>query len=136
MHEHMPNTYCFKETLADAAGSIIMTCFSPEANCMLPEVTEVLSYLPDPNPYVLPPIIRDLEHTRHIFRLHFATSSRRSYRRFILDSASDAPEPIPQEIQAPVEEGGSSTSSVPAAEELPVGTITPPPLTNDPPKKN
>lgn len=112
-----------------------MTCFSPEANCMLPPVTDVLSYIPDPNPYVLPPIIRDLEQTHHVFRLHFATGSRRGYMRFILDSASDAPLPVLPDIQTHVEEGAPSASSVPAAEELHIGTITPPPFTADPKEK-
>lgn len=81
-------SYCFKATKADDTGSVLVTCFSPEANSLLPsKVTELLSYIPDP------PIIRDLENTRHVFHVHLAKASRRGFPRFILDGAQDIPLP-------------------------------------------
>lgn len=98
-----PNySYCFKVTLADETGNIIMTCFSPEANSLMTtSVTELLTYIPDPDPYVFPPLILALLNTTHIFHIHLAKGSRRGLPRFILDGAENPdipalPPPEPQ----------------------------------------
>ncbi|PWA48597.1 hypothetical protein CTI12_AA489050 [Artemisia annua] len=136
-----PNyTYNFKATLEDDTGSIIVTCFSPQANSLLLPVTEVLSYVPDPDPYTLPPIIKDLQHTRHIFTVHIAPGSRRGNTKFILDHAADVPQLALPDIPTPVEETCSSTtlpqhSPEQVVTELPIVQITPPPQTDDPNEK-
>ena len=72
----LSDRYNFKATLKDDTGTIVVTCFSPQANSLLFPVTEVLSYMADPDPYTLPPIIKDLEQTMHVFTLHIAPGSR------------------------------------------------------------
>ncbi|PWA42991.1 nucleic acid-binding, OB-fold protein [Artemisia annua] len=127
--------YCFKATIADDTGSVIVTCFSPEADSLLlSTVTELLSYIPDPDPYVLPPIIRDLENTRHVFHVHVAKGSRRGFVRFILDGAEDIPLPAPPEVlpvlpEVPphTEETESSATETPTATEIGPENLTPPP---------
>ena len=53
------DSYCFKVTIVDAKGSVLVTCFSPEADSLIPStVHDLLSYTPDPNPYVLPSLIQ------------------------------------------------------------------------------
>lgn len=125
-----PNTnysYYFKATLADMTGGVIMTCFSPEENSMLPAITEVLSYTPDPDPHVLPSIIRDLENRKRTICLHFATCCRRGYPKLILDSAADAPPPMLPAVPRSAHEATTSSTVEPLAEEIPTEMITPPP---------
>ncbi|PWA96572.1 nucleic acid-binding, OB-fold protein [Artemisia annua] len=100
----VPNySYCFRMTLGDDTGTIILTCFSPEANTLLASstVTDLLSYIPEPNPYEIPAVIYDLQNTTHIFHVHLAKGSRRGFPRYILDGAEDAPlpalPPVPQQ---------------------------------------
>lgn len=102
-----PNySYCFRITLADDTGNIILTCFSPEANSLITtSVTELITYIPDPDPYVFPPLILALQNTTHIFHIHLAKGSRRGMPCFILDAAENVdlpalPQPPPQ-IQEP-----------------------------------
>lgn len=82
-----------KAIIADVTGSILVTCYSPQAHSLLPPITKLLSYA-DPNPYKLPAIIKDLEHTKRKFVLHFAKGSRKRFPRFILDDAKDADPPM------------------------------------------
>ncbi|PWA67128.1 nucleic acid-binding, OB-fold protein [Artemisia annua] len=137
---HTPNyTYNFKATLADDTGSIVVTCFSPEANSLLLPVTEMLSYA-DRDPYILPPLIKDLEHTEHVFTVHIAPGSRRGNTKFILDHAADAPQPTSPNILTPVEQMRLPTHvlehpSENVVTEMPITQITPPPETDDPAEK-
>lgn len=108
-----PNyTYNFKATLSDVTGSIVVTCFSPEANSLLLPVTELLSYVSDPDPYTLPAIIKGLEHTKHIFTVHIAPGSRRGKTKFILQNAADAPQPTLPNIPTPTQQVCSSTAVI------------------------
>ncbi|PWA40831.1 hypothetical protein CTI12_AA558580 [Artemisia annua] len=105
-------TYSFRATVADVTGSIIVTCFSPEANSLLLPITEMLSYIPDPDPQ----------------------------HKFILDHAADAPPPALPDIPIPSDLGCSSTTDLPESEEqvlteMPMADITPPPNTDDAAKK-
>ncbi|PWA95179.1 Endoplasmic reticulum, stress-associated Ramp4 [Artemisia annua] len=144
-----PNyTYNFKATLVDVTGSIVVTCFSPEANSLLLPVTELLSYVSDADPYTLPEIIRDLEHTKHIFTVHIAPGSRRGNTKYILEDAADAPQPTlptaPPTVHQPLspttvteQPPDTSPPETPPAElveqelgivsEMPATEITPPP---------
>lgn len=88
------NSYCIKAIISDVTGSALLTCFSPEADSFLPPCTEVLSYIPNPNPYRIPPIIIDLEHTKRGFDVHFGVGSRRGFPKLVLDHASDADPPM------------------------------------------
>ncbi|PWA82762.1 helitron helicase-like domain-containing protein [Artemisia annua] len=100
-----PNyTYSFKATLTDATGSIVITCFSPEADSLLLPVSELLTYTSDPDPYVLPDIIRDLENTEHIFTVHIAPGGRTGNTKYILDHAQDVPQPALPEFPTPVDQ--------------------------------
>ncbi|PWA88207.1 helitron helicase-like domain-containing protein [Artemisia annua] len=153
----IPNySYCFKMILADGTGNVPVTCFSPEADSLLlSNVTELLSYIPDPDPYVIPDIIQDLQNTTHVFHLRLARGSRRGFPRFILEGAEDVPlPPLPEateqteeppltaatesQMRTPiVTDIGASTSTespsqTPAATELPSSSLTPPPLTDEP----
>ncbi|PWA74877.1 hypothetical protein CTI12_AA248520 [Artemisia annua] len=106
-----PNyTYNFKATLSDVTGSVVVTCFSPEADSLLLPVTELLSYVSDPNPYTLPEIIRDLEHTKHIFTVHIAPGSRRGNTKYILEHAADAPQPTLPDVPATIHQPQSPTT--------------------------
>ncbi|PWA73449.1 nucleic acid-binding, OB-fold protein [Artemisia annua] len=127
--------YNFKATLADDTGSIVVTCFSPEANSLLLPVTEMLSYA-DRDPYILPPLIKDLEHTEHVFTIHIAPGSRRGNTKFILDHAADAPQPTSPHTLTPVEQMRLPTHvleqpSEDVVTEMPITQITPPPETDD-----
>ena len=106
------NSYNFKATLSDVTGSIIVTCFSPGANSLLLPVTELLSYVPEPDPYTLPPLIKDLEHTKKIFTVHIAPGSRRGNTKFILQHAADAPQPALPDIATPTEQVCSSAAMI------------------------
>ncbi|PWA57673.1 nucleic acid-binding, OB-fold protein [Artemisia annua] len=64
------HSYCFRATIADVTGSVVLACYSPAAHSLVPNITEVLSYVPDRDPYTLPPIIKDLENTKRRFRIH------------------------------------------------------------------
>ena len=102
----------------------------------------MISYTPDPDPYVFPPLIEALENTRHIFHVHLARGSRRGFPRFILDSVEDVPLPALPAIPPHTEEGGPSATAespnvTPITEESPTetpttreigsGSLTPPP---------
>ncbi|PWA53249.1 nucleic acid-binding, OB-fold protein [Artemisia annua] len=155
-----PNySYCFRITLIDDTGSVLVTCFSPEADSLLPSsVTELLSYVPDPDPYVIPEIIQDLENTAHVFHVHLAKGSRRGFPRFILDGAEDVPLPplpeIPPQAEEPASYGTSQSPTqapvetmvttdspserpmqAPTVTELPTSSLTPPPQTDEPMEK-
>ncbi|PWA66851.1 hypothetical protein CTI12_AA323970 [Artemisia annua] len=141
--EIMPHRHCqqpgiqpapnYRITITDATGSVLVTCFSPEADSLLPSsVGEMLSYIPDPDPYAFPDIIQDLENTSHIFHVHLAKGSRRGFPRFILDGAQDIPAPALPEIPSETEEGGSYATAETIAEtsvaaEIASGSQTPPP---------
>lgn len=130
-----PNySYCLQLVLQDTTGEIPMTCFSPSAHTLLPPCDEVVNYIPEPNPYILPPVIRDLLNTTHVFQLHLGTGSRRGYPRFVLDNATDSLPPLLPPIPPPQQEGTSSSASKPIIQETidtstPGGTIPPPPTT-------
>ncbi|PWA64422.1 nucleic acid-binding, OB-fold protein [Artemisia annua] len=142
----VPNySYSFKTIIEDHTGNAPLTWFSPEAHSLLPACSEVLSYA-DTDPYNIPPIIRDLYHTRHTFEVHFGAGSRLGAPRLILDDISDAqpaePTPAlpPQEPQIHQTEAtelplAALTPQVQAHEseatELPTATLTPPPPTTE-----
>ena len=108
---------------------------------ILPDIGDAMSYIPDPNPYDFPPIIRALVNTRHRFELHFGTGSRTGYPRLVLDQALDVaapalPAPQVNEPLPPIEPAsqaeGSSTPMDQMGEPTPftqlsVETLTPPP---------
>ncbi|PWA38550.1 SWIB/MDM2 domain superfamily protein [Artemisia annua] len=96
----MPNyIYCFKSIIADVTGSAMLTWFSPEAHSLLPVCAEVLSYVPDPNQYELPPIIKNLQNTKHRFQVHFGDGSRKGTPRLVLNHVSDARTPLFPQIE-------------------------------------
>ncbi|PWA74085.1 hypothetical protein CTI12_AA254430 [Artemisia annua] len=144
LHCHEPGTkpspnysYCFRATLADVTGSIVVACYSPAAHSLVPTITELLSYVPEKDPYTLPPIIKDLENTRRRFRIHVGKGSRRGYPNFILDHATDAPTPLSEQTPTTPEEATSSTTAVHhITEEEPTemtpGTTSPPPIAATP----
>ena len=73
-------SYCFKSIIVDVTGSALLTWFSPEAHSLLPACAKVLSNVPDPNPYELPPIIKDLQNTKHMFQVHFGVWSAKEHQ--------------------------------------------------------
>lgn len=77
--------YFFKSIIADVTGNALLALFSPEAHSLLPACAEVLSYVPDPNPYELPPIIKNLQNTKHRFQVHFGVGSRKGTPRLVLN---------------------------------------------------
>ncbi|PWA34426.1 nucleic acid-binding, OB-fold protein [Artemisia annua] len=147
IEEHMPHRHCqepgtlpaanYRATLADVTGSIVVACYSPAAHSLVPNITEVLSYVPDRDPYTLPPIVKDLENTKRRFRIHVGKGSRRGYPNFILDHAADAPTPL---FDEPPASPGNATSSTPVAHiptqegpaEITPGTSSPPPAVPTP----
>ncbi|PWA59799.1 helitron helicase-like domain-containing protein [Artemisia annua] len=75
-----------------------------------PETNALLSYVSDPDPYTLPEIIRDLEHTKHIFTVHIAPGSRRGNTKYILEHATDAPQPTVPNVPPPIHEPQLTTT--------------------------
>ncbi|PWA64669.1 helitron helicase-like domain-containing protein [Artemisia annua] len=147
IEEHMPHRHCqepgtqpvqnYRATLADVTGSIVVACYIPAAHSLVPNIAEVLSYVPDRDPYTLPPIIKDLENTKRRFRIHVGKGSRRGYPNFILDHAADTPTPLFDEPPASPGEASSSTPTrhVTTQEEpaeITPGTSSPPPIVPTP----
>ena len=101
-----------------------MACYSPAAHSLVPHITEILPYIPNKDPYTLPPILKDLENTKQRFRIHVGKGSRRGYPNFILDRAT--------ETTATPEEGSEAAPTIQAIEqqqptEVTVGLTSPPP---------
>ena len=95
----------------------------------------------DPDPYTLPPIIKDLEQTLHVFTLHIAPGSRRGNTKLILDHAAEATPLALPAVPVHEQQPDSSTtltihSPQQVATEIPTTQITPPPNTDDPDEKN
>ncbi|PWA94498.1 helitron helicase-like domain-containing protein [Artemisia annua] len=120
--------YNFKATLTDMTGSIVITCFSPEANSLLLPVTELLSYVSNPDPYILPDIIKDLENTEHIFTVHIAPGGRTGNTKYILDHAQDVPRLALPEIPTTTDqpEPPTSVTQQPSETLLPETPVTQP----------
>nr|GEV42001.1 DNA helicase [Tanacetum cinerariifolium] len=98
--------YCFKVNVNDGSTTTSITCFSDQANTLTRDVNEVLAELADKNPFTLPPSLRELEGTTHIFQFHFdmMVTSRRP--DFILDKVFDhtvlaLPSPAPTQAPEP-----------------------------------
>ncbi|PWA76610.1 nucleic acid-binding, OB-fold protein [Artemisia annua] len=117
----VPNySYSFKTIIEDHTGNEPLTWFSPEAHSLLPACSELLSYA-ETDPYNIPPIIRDLNNTRHTFEVYFGAESRIGAPRLILDDISDAQVVEPTPALAPQQLQSHDTE----ATELPVTTLTP-----------
>ncbi|PWA73350.1 DNA binding protein [Artemisia annua] len=120
IEEHMPHLHChepgthpapnYRATIADITGSVVLACYSPAAHSLVPNIAEVLSYVPDRDPYILPPIIKDLENTKRRFRIHVG---------------KDVPMTVSQEIPAIPEEESSSTPITEAVGQQQVTETTP-----------
>ena len=89
-----------------------MACYSPAAHSLVPHITEVLPYIPNKDPYTLPPILKDLENTKQRFRIHVGKGSRRGYPNFILDRATDIPSDVSEETVATPEEGSEAAPTI------------------------
>nr|GEX69255.1 hypothetical protein [Tanacetum cinerariifolium] len=88
----------------DGSTTTSITCFSDQANTLTRDVNEVLAELTDKNPFTLPPSLRELEGTTHIFQFHFDTMVTSRRPGFILDNVFEHPVlalPPPAPIQAP-----------------------------------
>ncbi|GKA16860.1 hypothetical protein Tco_0696697 [Tanacetum coccineum] len=89
-------SYCFKAIIGDGSATISLTCFSNQANSLTRDCTEVLADLPDKNPYQLPPNLKSLEGTSHIFQFHFDSTSTSRKIFFVLDKVfKDTILPLP-----------------------------------------
>ena len=131
------HSYCFRATLADTTGSIVVACYSPAAHSLVPSITELLSYVPDRDPYTAPPIIKDLENTTHRFHVHLGKASRRGYPNFILDNASSISAPASPETHGQHEGQSSSTPTTKLiieqeAIQITPGSASPPPSASTP----
>ncbi|PWA35435.1 nucleic acid-binding, OB-fold protein [Artemisia annua] len=131
VEEHMPHRHCHEP------GTQPQPNYSPAAHSLVPNITELLSYVPDRDLYTLPPIVKDLENTKRRFQIHLGKGSRKGYPSFILDNASDISPPTSP--QTYIESQGES-SSTPAVnitgeqqpEEITPGSVSPPPSTSTP----
>nr|GEU60408.1 hypothetical protein [Tanacetum cinerariifolium] len=88
----------------DGSATTYITCFSDQANMLTRYVNEVLAELADKNPFTLPPSLRELEGTTHIFQFHFDTMVTSRRPDFILDKVFEHPVLAlspPAPIQAP-----------------------------------
>ncbi|PWA97182.1 nucleic acid-binding, OB-fold protein [Artemisia annua] len=82
--------YCFKAIIQDDTGSIIATCFTPEADKWTPKTClEVLNETPNPDPYAVLAALRELENTRKVFRIHFGTWSKKHRQKFVVETAKN-----------------------------------------------
>ncbi|GKA12140.1 DNA helicase [Tanacetum coccineum] len=83
--------------------------YRTQANSLIKDCNDLLAKLPDRNPYQLPPALKELEGTTHIFQFHFDTNSTSRRKDFVLDTVFKkialplpaplvehvAPEPVP-----------------------------------------
>nr|GFB17222.1 hypothetical protein [Tanacetum cinerariifolium] len=94
---------------------------SDQANTLTRYVNEVVAELADKYPFTLPPSLRELEGTTHIFQFLFDTMATSKRPDFILDKVFKRPVltlPPPSPIQAPepyVAPEGHHTSPEPEA---------------------
>ncbi|GKE22697.1 nucleic acid-binding, OB-fold protein [Tanacetum coccineum] len=94
--DHGPQTakvysYCFKAIVNDGSATTSITCFSDQANTLTRDVNQVVEELADKNPYKLPPSLKQLEGTTHIFQFHFDTMVTARRPDFILDQVFQDP---------------------------------------------
>ncbi|GJX42382.1 DNA helicase, partial [Tanacetum coccineum] len=103
---HIKQHYCFKAIIGDGSGTISLMCFSNQANSLTRDCNEVLAELPDKNAYQLPPNLKSLEGTSHIFQFHFDSTSTSRKIDFVLDRVfkdTILPLPAPPIQHAPPE---------------------------------
>ena len=85
-----------------------------------------------PNPYDLPPIIKDLQNTKHRFQVHFGVGSRKGTPRLVLNHVSDARTPLLPQIEGVESSNFTETGSEgDPFTEVPSETLTPPPLSTE-----
>ncbi|PWA39096.1 Helicase, C-terminal [Artemisia annua] len=111
---------------------IVRNPFSQEAHSLLPACTEVLTYVPDPNPYELPPIIKNLQNTKDRFQVHFAVGSRKGTPMLVLNHVSDARTPLLLQLEGVESSKFTETESEENTfTEVATETLTPPPLSTE-----
>ncbi|PWA95982.1 nucleic acid-binding, OB-fold protein [Artemisia annua] len=140
--QEIPNYgYCFKVIVEDDTGSVIVSCFTPEADKWTPKTClEVLNEAPNPDPYIVPAALRSLENTRKVFGIHFGAGSKRRRQKFVLSTVKDL-EPLLLPAPATNTLGEGSSSDIVALEqetqyEEPIPDEgTPPPQTQETPMK-
>ena len=93
------SSYCFRLGLSDGTGTITMTCFSDEANCMVKDCKELLQTMPQQDSYDYPPELLCLQGKKKIFQLHFDPQCTKERPLFILDTCwDDMPLLLPSNI--------------------------------------
>ncbi|GJR06562.1 DNA helicase [Tanacetum coccineum] len=75
----------------DGSATTTITCFSDQANTLTRDVNEVVAELADKDPFTLPPSLRELEGTTHIFQFYFDTMATSRRPDFILDKVFERP---------------------------------------------
>ncbi|GJW79427.1 DNA helicase [Tanacetum coccineum] len=75
----------------DGSATTTITCFSDQANTLTRDVNEVVAELADKDPFTLPPSLRELEGTTHIFQFYFDTMATSRRLDFILDKVFERP---------------------------------------------
>ncbi|PWA64050.1 nucleic acid-binding, OB-fold protein [Artemisia annua] len=135
------NKYCFKAIIEDEAGSIIGSCYTPEADKWTPKTClEVLNETPNPDPYTVPVALQALENTRKIFGIHFGAGSKKRRQKFVVNTVKNM-EPLLLEAPPISTAGEGSSSGAPIPEEETqyeeplIDEGTPPPETQETPMK-
>ncbi|GKC92943.1 DNA helicase [Tanacetum coccineum] len=98
-------SYTFKTIVGDVTTTISITCFNDEANTLTKDSNQVLAEIEHKDCYQLPPSLKALQGTTHIFQFRFDTGSTAKRPGFVLDKVFDLKGlPLPEPSVEPLKE--------------------------------
>ncbi|PWA39009.1 hypothetical protein CTI12_AA577260 [Artemisia annua] len=118
------NSYCFRMIITDGTGNATMSCFTPQTDGLIKDITTLLQEVEVKNPATIPAAILALQNTRHVFQFQFATPTIKGPPTFVLKKMMDNPPSALPETSA----GPSSPPTVTTVSHTDEES-TPPPVT-------
>ncbi|GJZ69314.1 hypothetical protein Tco_0632864 [Tanacetum coccineum] len=73
---------------SDGTATTSLTCFSPEVHTFVRDCNEVVNEAHDKDPYHLPPALKELEGTIHVFQFHFGKGAKLGQPDFKLNGVN------------------------------------------------